>query len=122
MSAAVLEYLATSSMATHQPEDARPRPPERLGEAQPEQSRVAERGEEVVGVLPASVDLPGPWPHLVLGQAPDRGLELRQLRGQVEVHPEKVAPSYGLSSAGTAAAVGTPGNRSKEAVGRARRP
>ena len=46
-SAAVFEYLATSSMATAETEDAGARSPVLLGEAQPEQPRVAKGVEDV---------------------------------------------------------------------------
>ena len=86
ISAAVLEYLATSSMARARPEDARARSPVLDRDAQPEQAGVAEGLEDVGRVGALLVDGPGPGLDLVLGQAPDRIAELQKLVGKVEIH------------------------------------
>ena len=86
MRAAVLEYLATSSMARASPRIPAPEPPYCLGNAQPEQAGVAERLEDVGRVGAFLVDGPGPRLHLVLGQASHRIAELEQLVGEVELH------------------------------------
>ena len=82
----MLEYLATSSMAMRQPEDAGPATAEVLGYAQAEQPGRPERLEHVVGVLPGTVDLPGPRLDLLLGQAADRLLQRQVLVGELEIH------------------------------------
>ena len=58
--AAVLEYLATSSMAMVRPRMPAPDPPSSVGQAQAEQVGVPEGVEDVLGVLTGRVDLAGP--------------------------------------------------------------
>ena len=86
ISAAVFEYLATSSMARVRPMIPAPPPPQLLRDAQPEQAGVAEDLEQVLGVLAGLVDLPGPGLHLVLGDLAAGLPAARQLLGELEVH------------------------------------
>ena len=89
--AAVLEYLATSSMAMASPRMPGPGPAVLLRDAQSEQAGVTEGLEEVLGICALLVDRPSPWFHLVLGQAPDGSLQLRQLVGEVENHGRRLS-------------------------------
>ena len=86
MSAAVFEYLATSSMAMVSPRMPAPDPPYSSGMHSP--SRPASRNslEEVLGVLAGVVDLAGARLDLVLGEPANRLLELRSSSREVEIH------------------------------------
>ncbi len=100
ISAAVFEYLATSSMAMVRPRMPAPGPAELGGQAQAEQVGVAEGVEDVLGVLPGRVDLPGPGLDPVLGQATDGLLEGGELGREVEVHGGRGYPSRSAARIG----------------------
>ena len=51
-----------------------------------EQAGVAEQVEQVLRVLGGRVDLPGPGRDLVLRDLADGGLQLGELRREVELH------------------------------------
>ena len=72
MSAAVLEYLATSSIAIVSPRIPAPAAAVLLGDHQAEQPGVAEDLEEVLRVGRGGVDLPGPGRDLLLREPADR--------------------------------------------------
>ena len=69
-----------------QPEDAGAAAPVLLGDAQARQAGFDEQGEEVVGVLPAVVDLSGARGDTLLRQLADGGLELGELVRELEIH------------------------------------
>src|SRR5207237_8526312 len=69
-----------------QTEDPRTRPAVLGGDAQPEQAGIAEDLEDVLGVLAALVDLPGPGLDLVLRKPADGGLQVLEVFGKGEIH------------------------------------
>ena len=93
ISAAVFEYFATSSIAIVRPRIPAPGSAVLLGDHEAEQARVAEQVEEVLRVLGGGVDLAGPGRDLVLRQLADGGLELEELRREVERHRSASLPA-----------------------------
>ena len=86
ISAAVFEYLATSSIAMREAEDPGAAAAVLLGDDEAEQPGVAEDLEDVLRVGGVGVDLAGPGRDLVLRQLAHRRLELDVLGGQIERH------------------------------------
>ncbi len=76
-----------------QPEDARPRAPVGLGDHEAEEAGVAEDLEEVLRVFAGGVDLAGPGRDSLPGDATHGRLELRQLRGEGEIHEGSSLPA-----------------------------
>ena len=72
MSAAVFEYLATSSMARVRPTMPGPAAAVFLGMHNPSRPASREQRKEVVRVRPGLVDLAGPGLDLLPRQPPDR--------------------------------------------------
>ena len=64
-----------------------------LGDHEAEQAGVAEELEEVLGVRGGRVDLAGPGRDLLLGELADGGLELDELRREVERHRTASLPA-----------------------------
>src|SRR5205085_8464977 len=76
-------------------EDPGPGAAVRLRDAEAGQAGVDEELEQVLGVLLGHVDLTGPGRHLVLGDPADGGLELLELRRQIEIHERSSLPAPG---------------------------
>ena len=131
MRAAVFEYLATSSMATRQPEDARPRAAERpragtgpSSPASPEGARRGRRGTHRCGRSPGPAGLTLSW----ASRRTDR-CSSTSLLGELEVHraPRSSAPSEAPPDrfpSGTGGILPAPGDprAARPAVGRPRPP
>ena len=106
----MLEYFATSSIAIVRPRIPAPGPAVLLGDHEAEQAGVAEELEEVLRVLGRGVDLARPGRNFLLGHLADGGLELEQLRREVEHHRTASLPAAAAGNR-THAAHGTRSKR-----------